>query len=810
MLASIEWLKRYVDIDVTPEVLADKLTRAGLEVEGILRQGEGLSGVLAGKVTAIERNPGSDHLWVCQMDYGSGEIVQIQTGAQNVKSGDMVPVAVIGATLPNGMKLKKVKMAGLPSYGMLCSAGELGIDSKLLLPEQREGILILPADTQVGTDIKDVLGLNDTVLDINLTANKQDCFCMTGIAREAAAVLEKTMRLPDMSVKEAAGCRAQDMMKNEIRVPELCSRFANRVLTGIRIMPSPEWMQNELRACGVRPINNVVDVTNYVMMELGQPMHAYDYDTLKDHTLIVRRARAGEHLQTLDGQDRTLTPDMIVIADPEKAVGLGGVMGGLFTEVTDRTAAVVLEAAAFNGPSVRRTSKALGLRSEASMRFERGIDIAHCHYALDRAAHLLEAMGACETAGGIVDAYPVPCEPAVITVSPVAINARIGIEIPTEEMVDILNRLQFDVRQKEGALVVTAPTWRQDVTCDADIAEEIARMHSYDKIESHDPLLALRQGKEDPAEEIKDRAEDCLAASGLDEVMTYTFIHPSFMDKLMLPFGDARRNVIRIINPISDEFGVMRTTMLPGLLNAAAYNLARQAESVKIFEIGRVYLAKSLPLTEHPEERRLIGAVMSGKRYEVSWTASKENIDFYDMKGVAEELLEQMSLNDYELTAASEPYLHPGKSCAVKADGRTIGYFGCLHPAAAANYDLPEETYVMELELAPLVKAALRIPQYSHLARFPGISRDIAVVVPKEVTVKELEGVIRANAGELLKDVRVFDVYTGRQVASGSKSVAFNLVFQAADRTLADAEIDPVIKTVVTGVAEAYEAKLRK
>ena len=810
MLASIAWLKRYVDIDVTPEELADRLTRVGLEVESVIHQGAGISGVLAGKVTAIERNPDSDHLWVCQMDYGSGEIVQIQTGAQNVKLGDMVPVATIGAELPNGMKLKKVKMANVYSYGMLCSANELGIDSKLLLPEQREGILILSPDTPIGADIKDVLGLNDTVLDIDLTANKQDCFCMTGIAREAAAVLGKTMRMPDTSVKEAAGGNVNDMMRNEIEIPELCSRFTNRVLKNIKIMPSPDWMQNELRACSVRPINNVVDVTNYVMMELGQPMHAYDYDTLKDHALIVRRAKPGEHLRTLDDQDRALTTDMITIADTEKAVGLGGVMGGLITEVTDKTTTVILEAAAFNGPSIRRTSKALGLRSEASMRFERGVDIANCHRALDRAAHLLEEMGACETVCGIADAYPVPYKPAVVTVTPEAINTRIGVEIPKEEMIEILTRLQFDVKEEKGALVITAPTWRQDVTCDADISEEIARMHSYDKIESHNPELALRQGKEDPMEEVKSEAEDYLASAGLDEVMTYTFIHPSFMDKMMLRADDSRRNVIKLMNPISDEFGVMRTTMLPSLLNTAAYNLARQAESVKIFEVGRVYLPKSLPLTEHPEERRIIGAVMSGRRNDLSWTSGKDSVDFYDMKGVVEGLLAKMQLTDYELIPNEQVYMHPGKSCAVRAGGKVIGYFGCLHPTAAANFDVPEETYVLELELAPLAESALRVPQYVHLAKFPGTSRDIAVVVPKEVTVKELEGVLRANAGELLKGIRVFDVYTGKQVAEGCKSVAFNLTFQAEDRTLTDGEIDPIIKNLVAKVAEAYEAQLRK
>jgi phenylalanyl-tRNA synthetase beta chain len=811
MLVSIEWLKKYVKFDITPEELADKLTRVGLEVEEVKHQGEGISGVVTGKVMSIERNPKSDHLWVCQLDYGTGELVQIQTGAQNVKLHDMVPVATVGATLPNGMKLKPVKMAGLDSYGMLCSAGELGIDSKLLLPEQREGILILAPDTPIGKDIRQVLGLNDTVLDIDLTANKQDCFCMTGIAREAAAVLGEKMSLPDMSVKENDGRRIEDMMKNEIQVPELCSRFANRIITDIKIMPSPAWMQNELRAVGIRPISNVVDVTNYVMMELGQPMHAYDYDTLKDHTLIVRQAHAGEKLTTLDGKVRDLTPDMVVIADTEKAVGLGGVMGGLQTEVTDKTHTVILEAATFNGPSIRHTSKALGLRSEASMRFERGVDTEHTWYALDRAVHLLEEMGACKSVQGICESYPVPFVPTVLMISPDAMNTRIGVKISVEEMTDILQKLEFGVElQADGNLKVTVPSWRSDVTCDADISEEIARMHSYDKIGSHYPLLAMRQGKEDPMERGKDEVQDYLASAGLDEVQNYTFIHPSFADKLLLPDGDSRRRTIRILNPISEEFSTMRTTMLPGLLATAAYNLARQAESVKIFETGRVYLPKALPLTEHPEEQQRVGAVMTGRREELNWTSGKESVDFYDMKGVVEGLFEKMHLTGYTLAPADEPYLHPGKSCSIQWKGRTIGTFGCLHPTVAANWNVGEETYVLEMELQPLVEAAAVVPQYTKLAKFPGTSRDIAVVVPVSVSMEELEQVIRAHAGELLQDVRVFDVYTGKQVGEGNKSVAFNLTFRAEDRTLKDAEIDSIMKTVVENVQNTYQAELRK
>jgi phenylalanyl-tRNA synthetase beta chain len=816
MLASIAWLKEYVDIDCSPEELAERLTRVGLEVESVNHLGEGLKGVITGKVEQIERHPNSDHLWICQMNLGQGDLVQILTGAQNVHQYDMVPVAVVGSVLPpssrnpNGMKLKKAKMRGLDSFGMLCSADELGIDAKLLLPEQRNGIFILPPDTPIGVDIKKILGLDDVVLDIDLTANKQDCFCITGLAREAAAVLGKPLRLPDMTVQEAAGGEASSMAKVEIKAQDLCSRFAIRVLKNIKIKESPEWMQQHLRACGMRPINNVVDVTNYVMLELGQPMHAYDYDTVGEHTLIVRRGQDGEKLMTLDNQERSLDNSMITIADPQHAIGLGGVMGGLETEVTDKTVNVMLESASFDGPSIRRTSKALGLRSEASGRFERGVDIVLCHNALNRAAHLLEQMDSCETVHGIVESYPVEYKPAVIKVTPAAINIRIGVEIPKAEMISILEKLEFKVAEEDGALVVTAPSWRQDVTCDADISEEIARMHSYDKIEAHNPVLGLVQGKQDVAEDVKDRIEDYLAAAGLNEVVTYTFVNNNIFDKLLLAQDDYRRKVIEIMNPLSDDFKVMRTSMVPSLLATAAYNLARQLESVKIFEVGRVFLPKALPLKDFPEERRILSAVMSGRRDELSWTHGKDEVDFYDMKGVVEGLLEKLQVKNYELVRETQPYYHPGKSCAIKYEGRIVGYFGALHPTVADNFNVPAETYVLELEVSPLVAAATAVPQYTHLPKFPGTSRDIAVVVPAEVTMKELEGVIRANAGKLLQEVRVFDVYTGKQVAEGSKSMAFNLTFQAADRTLTDAEIDQVIKNVVAKVGEEYQAQLRK
>lgn len=816
MLASLEWLKQYVDINISVAELCDKITRVGLEVDTVTHLGEGLEGVVTGKVMEIHRHPDSDHLWVCMLDYGQGgEPVQILTGAQNVDKYDIVPVAVVGSVLPpsernpEGLKLKKAKMRGLDSFGMLCSADELGIESKLLLPEQRNGIFILPPDTPIGVDVKKVLGLDDTVIDIDLTSNRADCFSIIGLAREISAITGCPLKMPAMDVKEAAGGKASDYVNIKIDAPELCSRFATRVLKDIRIMPSPEWMQRRLRACGVRPISNVVDVTNYVMLELGQPMHAYDADKVAGRTLIVRRAAEGEKLVTLDGKERELTPAMITIGDAEKAAGLGGVMGGLATEVTDATVNVILEAASFHGPSIRRTSRALGLRSEASGRFERGVDTIRDHDALNRAAHLLEEMGACETFSGIVEAYPEELQPAVITTTPQKINGCIGFDISREETVSILTRLGFGVEEKGEELVITAPTWRRDIECAADISEEVARMHGYDHIESHQPELTITQGHQSVLDDVKDAVQDYMVSAGLSEMMTYSFIKANAYDKMLLPADDSRRQSIELLNPITDAFSVMRTTMIPSALQTASFNLRNHNNSVALFEIGRVFLPQSLPLTADPVEKPLLAAVISGSRSELNWCNAKGSVDFYDMKGIVEGLLEAMQVASYTLVRSKAPYLHPGKSCDIVVAGKVIGSFGEVHPVAQQGFELDQVAYVLEMEIESLVASATRVPQYKHLPKFPAMSRDIAVVVPQEVTNAELEAVIRSHAGELLQSVRVFDIYTGKQVAAGCKSMAFNLTYQAADRTLTDAEVDASMKKVIAEVAEAYKAKLR-
>ncbi len=809
MLASLKWIKEYVDINVTPEELADKLTGVGLEVEQVIHLGAGIEGVITGKVETIERHPNSDHLWICMMNLGQEELVQILTGAQNVRQYDIVPVAAVGSQLPSGMKLKKAKMRGLDSFGMLCSAEELGIDSKLLLPEQRSGIFILPADSPIGVDVKPLLGLDDVVFDIDLTANRSDCFNMLGLAREAAAVLDTKLKTPNLAVEEKAAGSAKSLAEVEIEATELCRRFALRVLKNIKIAPSPAWMQNYLRVCGRRPISNVVDVTNYVMLELGQPMHAYDYDKVAGHKLIVRQATEGEKLITLDKQERVLDSTMITIADAQHTVGLGGVMGGLETEVTQDTVNVMLEAATFNGPSIRRTSKALGLRSDASGRFERGVDTVLNHNALNRAAHLLEQMGACETVAGIVEAYPVEYIPAAIRVTVEDISRRIGTLISKDVMIDILKKLQFEVAEENDTLIITVPSWRQDITCDADISEEIARMHGFRNIAAHLPRLNLVQGRQMVIEDVRDEIQDYMAAAGLDEVMTYSFIHANTFDKLQLSADDSRRKAIEIINPISDEFKTMRTTMAPSLLATAAYNLARQNTKVCIFEVGRTFIPKSLPITEFPEEHRVLCAVLSGKRNELNWNESHEDVDFYDMKGILEGLMEKLQVADYNLIPTMEPFLHSGKSCAIECGGAIIGYFGEVHPTVQENFELGAVAYLLEIQIEPLVVGATTIPKYQRLPKFPSTSRDIAVVVPAEVTMAQLDKVVHDNGGKLLTEVKVFDLYTGKQVAKGCKSMAFNLTFQDNDRTLTDADIDVLIKKIVDVIGETFQAKLR-
>lgn len=808
MKVSFNWLKEYVDIKESPETLAEKLTRAGIPVEYLIYPGEKVVNVITGKVVDIYRHPDADKLWVCKIDVKGEEILQIVTGADNVTKDAIVPVAQVGAVLPNGIKIKKGKLRGLDSAGMLCSASELGIEDKLLQPEERSGIFILPADTPIGVDAREVLGLNDVIFEFELTANRGDCMNIIGIAREVAAITGEKLKLPDTTVQEQAGELSQKV-EIEIADSDLCPRFTARNLTDIKIEPSPMWLQNRLRACDMRPISNVVDVTNYVMLEMGQPMHAYDSQTLTGNKVVARPSVVDEKLITLDDNERKLDLGMVVIADSEKAIGLGGVMGGLQTEISKNTKYVFLEAACFDPVAIRKTSRALGLRSEASSRFEHGIDRENILNALDRAVHLLEKIGACKTFAGRVDNYPNKYQQVVITTTQTAINKRLGTDIALDKMVDILKSLGFIVKTDGEKMSVTVPSWRNDVLVAADISEEIARINGYDNIVGTLPSGDVMQGKQSPMGALSDTIRNCMCAAGCDEVIGYSFNHEGIYDKLNLAQDDKLRVSIPILNPITDEFKVMRTTLAGSILSTMEYNIARRNEDLAIFEIGRTYISDKVPFSEFPEENTWLCVGLSGKRNEMAWNLSKENVDFYDIKGLLEELLEKLNITDYTLEKGATSYLHPGKSAKIIYQGETIGYLGEVHPQVIKAFDLNKASYLLELNLQKIVNDACQRVKYQSLPKYPEIYRDLSMLAPIEASHQTIVQTIEKSAGKLLKSVQLFDLYTGKQIEQGFKSMAYALSFQAADRTLVDEDVDKAIKNIITALETELNVKLR-
>ena len=810
MLASLKWLKDYVEIMDEPAVLAEKLTRAGIPVEWIEELGVEIDKVVTGRVTSICHHEESDHLWICKIDIGDPETLVIVTGAQNVHAGDVVPVALVGSNLPGGKKIGKAKLRGVASAGMLCSATELGIDSKVLQPEQREGIFILPADTKIGVDIRTAVGLDDTVFEFELTANRPDCFCMIGLAREIAALTGAQLKKPMLNVPETAEGRTNDQIHITIKDSRLCPRFAARLLKNVKIAPSPQWMQNYLNACGIRAISNVVDVTNFVMLEMGLPMHAYDYSLIADKQIVVRSAMQGEKLTTLDGVKRELHEGMIVIADASQPIGLAGVMGGLATEVTATTRTVLLESASFHGVNIRRTSRELGLRSEASGRFERGVDCTAMTQALDRAAELLISMGAAEACAGIADEYMEIALPGQVKTSVVEINRRLGTQLDGATMSGILTRLGFQVDLSEQQLLVTAPSWRNDVTGSADISEEIARCYGFDNIASSMPAGPIQKGRQNEEADLLDELRDQLVSSGLDETISYSFIHASVFDKLALPEDDVRRKAIPILNPITDEFAQMRTALAGCVLQTVAYNASHRNEDVRIFEIGKVFAADELPMKQLPVETTKLCLALTGARYETAWNRERDMSDFYDLKGVLEQLFDALGMQDVSFVADGQaPYLHPGKSARIQVAGKTIGIMGELHPSVAQAFDLDKKVYLSEIDVSELSAGWVHRRGYKALPKHPAISRDLAFLVNADVSVLDIEAVIKKAAGSLLRNVNLFDVYQGKQVPEGMRSVAFALQFQADDRTLKDEDVDASIDKIVSMLKESLKISLR-
>lgn len=810
MQVSIKWLKDYIDFTETPEQLADKLTMAGIPVENVVDPGEGLEKVVTGRIEKLEPHQNSDHLQICTMNVGLAENIIIVTGAQNVAEGQVVPVAMVGAHLPNGMKISKGKLRGVASNGMLCSAQELKLDLEKLPEEQKTGIFILPSDTPVGIPAKDVLGLNDVVLEFELTANRADCFSVFGLVREIAAITDNKPHFPEIKVNEDDNTKLNDIFSVEIADPDLCSRFSTRMLKNVKIGPSPEWMQQRLEGAGIRSINNVVDVTNFVMIELGHPMHAYDYDKITGKKLIARRAVEGEELHTLDDTSRKAKGEMLVIADSEKAAGLAGIMGGFETEITDTTTTVVLESADFYGPCIRRTARACGLSSEASGRFERGVDSETTIKALDRAAQLLQEMGACTICEGIVDVYPNPKQANYVTFTPEQINNHLGTNIAKDVMLNIITSVGFDVTKDENdEITVKVPSWRNDVTCMADISEEIARLHGFDKIKSTLPNGVSMQGTQSAKQTFIDKVKASLSSQGLYETISFALTNEETFNKLNIPQDSPLRKAVPIMNPLSDEYPLVRTTLLSSIFDNLARNLARKNDDVALFEVGSVFFPKALPVTELPDEVVKIAGAITGRRNAQGWNQTNDMVDFYDAKGIIEELLANLRVTRYTVEAGTHYAMHPGKTALFKKGRDVIATVGEVHPAVLSAYGITKPVYIFELDATTVMKYMAKDLKYKALPKYPATSRDLAMLVDVDVNAADIEKAMTKAAGQNLTQITLFDVYTGKQVEEGKKSLAFSLTFQSNDKTLTDAEIDPAIEKIVAKLQKDFNANLR-
>lgn len=806
MRVSYNWLKKYVNLNLSPQELAEKLTMAGLEVDSVEYLAEGISKVVVGRILQVETHPNADKLVICTVDVGAGgEPLQIVTGAANVAAGQLVPVAVVGATLPGDFKIRKANFRGVPSYGMLCSADELHLNPALVAPENRDGIMILDEDAQPGQPVTSYLGLDDYVLEIELTPNRADCLSMINVAREVAAITGSQLHLPVLDLERLEGPLPCSV---EIEAEDLCSRYIALMIEDIQLGPSPRWMQQCLLAGGMRPINNVVDVTNYVMLETGQPLHAFDYDTLRGQRIIVRRAYAGEMMMSLDGVERRLDPEMLVIADADRAVGIAGVMGGLETEVTETTKTVLLESAHFDHVSIRRTSRKLGLRSEASSRFEKGVNRDGALYAALRAVQLMEEMGAGRVRNGKIDVYPLPWNPSRITIRTDRTNQILGTDLQTKEIKGLLGRLNFTVEnENEEAITYLIPSYRQDITREIDLIEEVARLYGYNNIPVTMPVSEMRPEQKTVIQSLEDRVKQESAALGLTEIVTYSFINPQSFDRLLLPEEHPWRQVVRIANPLSEEQSVMRTSLIPGMLSAAERNFSRRQTDLGLFEVGKVFIpTDSAPL---PQERLQLGLLISGQ-FKPGWSWPVQPLDFYYLKGIVEHLVEQlMGTKPSFQPIADNPILHPGRGAQVLCGERVIGAIGELHPDVQENYGFNQRVYLGYLELEELALMDKKEVRFQPIPRFPSVDRHMAVLLPEEVRSREIAKLIEKVGGSLVAGYELFDVYRGPQIPEGWKSLAYGITYQASERTLTDEEVNELHERIKQTIKEQLGADFR-
>jgi phenylalanyl-tRNA synthetase beta chain len=813
MKVSVQWLSEYVDLSgISAKELAERITRGGVEVDVVEKRNKGVEKVVVGHVVSCEKHPDADKLSVCRVDVGQGELLQIVCGAPNVRAGQNVPVALVGAKLPGDVQIKRAKLRGVESQGMICSARELGMNDRLLPKDIQEGILVLPENVEIGASITEVLALDDEVLELDLTPNRSDCLSMIGVAYETAALFGREVKLPDAAEGTVVGeGRAADRVSVRISAPEFCSRYAARYIEGVKIGPSPLWMQNRLMAAGIRPINNIVDITNYVMLEYGQPLHAFDADRLSGG-IEVRLARAGEKLVTLDDVERVLEPHMLLIADSEKPVAIAGVMGGANSEVTPATTRILLESAEFDGGSVRKTSRQLGLRSEASLRFEKQVDPEGVIPALNRAASLICRYAGGRVADGIVEAKTKTRNPVSIRLSVDRVNRYLGTALKEEQLKDIFGRLKFRYEVADsGVFTVQVPSRRGDISRDVDLIEEVARLYGYDNIPTSLMNGVTTPGSLTREQTIRRTIRHLLATSGMHEAITYTFAHPAQTEEFPGLFPDARP--IALSMPMSEERSVLRTSLIPHLIDVAVYNRNRDIDDVAVFEIGKAFVTAERTLTELPAEKWLLSMLWTGRRHDVHWSHKPEPVDFYDLKGVFEKVANYLGVRGIRYNAVKLESFHPGRTAEIvlpsEAGPVRLGYIGQLHPELQKRKNL-EDTYVLEIELEPFISRADFRIAYRMLPRYPAIGRDLAVVVDRSVPVGEMADKVRETAGDLLDSIRVFDVYADERLGEGKKSVAFSLVYRDPERTLTDEEVTQMHERVVRALERDFSAELRK
>lgn len=799
MNTSLSWIKAYVpELDVTAQEYTDAMTLSGTKVEGYEELDADLDKIVVGQIDKIEKHPDADKLIICQVNVGA-ETVQIVTGAPNVKEGDKIPVVLDGGRVAGGhepgqrvaggIKIKKGKLRGVESAGMMCSIEELGSNREMYPEAPEYGIYIFPEDTEVGADAVELLGLHDVVFEYEITSNRVDCYSVVGIAREAAATFRKEF-VPPVVTAVGNDEDVNDFIKVTVEDPNLCPRYTARVVKNIKIGPSPKWMQRRLASVGIRPINNLVDITNYVMEEYGQPMHAYDLDTIAGGQIIVRRAKENETFVTLDGQERKLDESVLMICDGEKSVGIAGIMGGENSMITDGVHTMLFEAACFDGTNIRKSSKKVGLRTDASGKFEKGLDPNNAEAAMNRACQLIEEMGAGEVIGGIVDVYSKKKEPVRVPFDADEINGLLGTNISKEEMLSYFRKI--DLEYDEASNEVIAPTFRHDLFRMADLAEEVARFYGYDNIPTTLPRGEATTGKLSFKLRVEEIARDIAEFCGFSQGMTYSFESPKVFDKLLIPSDSPLRNTVDIMNPLGEDYSIMRTTSLNGMLTSLATNYNRRNKNVRLYELGNIYLPKSLPLTELPEERMQFTLGMYGDG------------DFFSMKGVIEEFFEKIGLHKKETydPNAGKPYLHPGRQANIIYDGVVVGYLGEVHPDVADTYGIGTKAYVAVLDMPEITKRATFDRKYTGIAKFPAVTRDISMVMPKEILVGQVEEVIEKKGGAYLESYALFDLYEGAQIKEGYKSVAYSIVFRAKDKTLEEAEISQAMEKILAGLEE--------